>query len=327
MKMLLFNFLVTVFSGFILRLNIVVGILGVTHKFLLESHSHFAFYGWLAQCIYVFAWRHLKQKTGRELNVFRWILTLNLVASYGMLFTFFWYGYYWLAIVFSSIALFTGIFYGVTLFKNTRQSTGPETIWLRAGAIFAAVSSFGIGGIAYASHKPELETLFRAATYFYLHFQYNGFFIFSAIGIFFTVLKNTHRRHFPINTNLFLLLFVSSVITYGLSLLWMDLDSMLLNALKIVGIIQFAGSVLLVLLLRQRCIKSLKYTLPASLFLWIFTCAFILKFFLQMIAPFESFRIFAAQDRASIIAFLHLVLLPCLSVFRGKFRTKTWRIF
>lgn len=305
------NFLAVAVLGLIMRVNFVWSIPFLNQKFLLEAHSHFAFYGWITQTIYFFAGKLVAEKFKRSSENYHKILVTNAMASYGMLISFFLGGYFWLSIIFSSIALFTGFAYCWLIYRDTKNLNLPEIIWLRAGAFFAVISSIGIFGIAFSAHKPALDNLFRASTHFYLHYQYNGFFIFSCIGFFifkFNLSRKFSRKN---NSAAFWLLCSGCLFGYGLSILWLDLSIFIKSILFVISLIQVLGSLALMKMFRQHS----EFNLPQNSIVWLFAIVFLLKILLQVTSCIPGLQTFIFGDRSAIVAYLHLVLLCGISVF------------
>ena len=318
-KFCIFNFFIVSVIGVMMRYEMAFSLPGFSHKFMQESHSHFAFYGWVSSCIYLFFAQYLKKRRPKT-NIFKYhiLLICNLIGSYGMLFSFLYGGYYWLSIVFSSVALFSGFAFFVFLILDSKHIKSVEIIWLKAGSFFAVFSSIGIFGLAYFSaHKDTYDVLFRASTYFYLHYQYNGFFLFSCIGLLLVSLKKYHVT-LPLKKNqtIFRLLFFGCFFGYGLSVLWVNMPLLLYFFFLFVSIIQLFGGCQLV-----KCILDNKEKIfPNQSFLskilfTTFGLAFLLKFLLQTLSTIPVLENFVFNNINIIIGYLHLVLLVGISMF------------
>ncbi|WP_230635769.1 hypothetical protein [Chryseobacterium sp. LC2016-29] len=287
-----------------------------------ESHSHFAFYGWVSAGIFLFVTKYLSENFKKiNLAKYQYLMICNQIGSYGMLFTFLYGGYFWLSIVFASIALFTGFAYFIFLLIDTKSNENPEIIWLKSGAFFATFSAIGIFGLAYfSSKKEEFDVLFRASTYFYLHYQYNGFFLFSCIGLLLISLKKIGIEiKEKLNKTIFYLLFFGCFFGYGLSVLWIEMNSVLYGFFVLISVIQFFGAIPFLNWIRKTNIFK-RQNFIQKLLLCVFGFAFILKFILQSLSVIPSLGIFAFSNINIVIAYLHLVLLMGVSLFL------VWRI-
>lgn len=317
LKLCFFNFFVVSVVGVMMRYNMAFSLPGFTHKFMQESHSHFAFYGWVSASIYLFVTKYLSEISAKlNLKKYQYLMTANQIGSYGMLFTFLYGGYFWLSIVLSSIALFTGFAYFIFLLIDTKGKRNPEIIWLKSGAFFATISAIGIFGLAYFStKKDEFEVLFRASTYFYLHYQYNGFFIFSCIGLLLISLKKLGIEiEEKLNKTIFYLLFFGCFLGYGLSILWIEMNPIFYGFFILISIVQLFGAILFLNWIRKMDLFN-NQNFIQKLLISVFGFAFILKFLLQGLSAIPALGVFAFSNINIVIAYLHLVLLMGISLF------------
>lgn len=318
LKLCIFNFFIVSVVGVMMRYNIAFSLPGFNHKYMQESHSHFAFYGWVAACIYFFVTDYLsKITTNTNLSKYQFLMFANQIGSYGMLIAFFFGGYFWLSIVFSAISLLTGFAFFIFLWIDTKIIRETEIIWLRAGAFFATLSSVGIFGLAYfSSKKEEFEVLFRASTYFYLHYQYNGFFLFSCVGLFLISLKN-QGINIPekLNSSIFYLLLIGCFFGYGLSILWIDISGVFNIFFAIISLLQLLGAFQLGVFVWQNRNKLSKHFLIQKTLLAVVGFAFLMKFILQTASAIPFLGVYAFNNITIVIAYLHLILLMGYSLF------------
>lgn len=317
LKICVFNFFVVSVVGVMMRYNMAFSLPRFSHKFMQESHSHFAFYGWVSAGIYLFVTKYLSENLSEiNLKKYQYLMISNQIGSYGMLVTFLYGGYFWLSIVFSSIALFTGFAYFIFLLTDTKSIKNFELIWLKSGAFFATFSAIGIFGLAYfSSRKEEFETLFRASTYFYLHYQYNGFFLFSCIGLFLISLKK-YAIQIPekLNKSIFYLLFIGCFFGYGLSVLWIEMSKFLYLFFLIISVVQLFGAIRLSMWIRKFGMLNQKKFIQKILF-FAFGFSFLSKFFLQTLSGIPALGTIAFNNINVVIAYLHLILLMGISLF------------
>ncbi len=318
-KICLFNFLIVSVLGVMMRYNLAFSLPGFSQKFMQESHSHFAFYGWVSASIYLFVADFLKSRYPHiSLRKYQILMVFNQVGSFGMLFSFLYGGYYGLSIACSAVVLFTGFAYFLFLLKDTKGNSDLPVKWLRAGAFFATFSAIGIFGLAYlSSRKDEFADLYRASTYFYLHYQYNGFFLFSCIGILLFSLKK-YGIHIPEKQNkiIFNCLFIGTFLGYGLSILWINSLKDWFLPFLLIALIQFYGALKFWLILKGKWIEIKNNFHPAQNFILpIVGISFLLKFICQFASAIPVFGAYAFNNINIIIAYLHLVLLVGISLF------------
>ena len=106
LKFSVFNFFIVAILGVIMRYKILYSLPFLDQKHLQEAHSHFAFYGWITHAIYVLLTLYLG-KVNSEINLKKYqkLIVVNIAASFFMLATFIYGGYFWASILGSTVAL------------------------------------------------------------------------------------------------------------------------------------------------------------------------------------------------------------------------------
>lgn len=319
LKIALVNFVILALVGSLMRFKIGFSFPYFIQKNLIDAHSHFAFYGWITTAIYFLIISDLNSRfPDLKLKKYFVVCVLNLIASYGMLVAFTYKDYYWLSIVFSSIALFCGWAYLYMLFMDSRKRKLSGVKWYLGGLFFAFISSIGIFSLSYLTATKQItkESL-DISIYFYLHFQYNGFYIFSCIGLLINQLDRIGiRLKTKTHQKIYYAFFVGCILTYGLSVLWLKLPLWLYASTVSGALIQTFGSGFLFYFISKnwRQIKDSLSTLERFVLVYV-GFAFSVKISLQLLSIFPSISKYAFDHRAVAIAYLHLILLMGISVF------------
>lgn len=319
LRLSIFSLLIVAVLGTIMRYKIAFSLPIVEQKNLQQSHSHFAFYGWITTVIYVLIVKYLREihpnlKEGK----YKTLIIANLLASFGMLIAFIYNGYYWLSIAFSTMALLTSFAMCFVFAQDVKGIKDRSKPWFLAAFFFAVFSSLGVFTLSYMmASKNFSQDVFLASEYFYLHFQYNGFFIFSCIGFLFHALK---KMGSPIsvqeNKTIFWLSFVGCLVGYGLSVLWFNMPVWLFLAIVVTTLMQTWGAVLLLQFVRSKWSVIKEHWSPLLRFILIYVgFAFAVKILLQLGSNIPAVNQFAFGFRNIVIAYLHLVLLMCISAF------------
>lgn len=254
LKITVFNLFIVSLLGVIMRYKIAFYFPFLEQKHLQEAHSHFAFYGWITNAIYLFIYKILKQTISKKkLTSFYNTIIINLFSSYGMLFSFLYSGYYWLSIVFSTVALFCSFYFLFIFYKNYKNLETLSRIWFLGGLLFAVFSSLGVFNLSFMKINHHIsQDLYLASTYFYLHFQYNGFFIFSCIGLLINMLENIGAKLNSSEIYLtFWLLFFSCFLGFGLSVLWLELPIWLYSMIVLSSLVQIFANVKILFWVRK----------------------------------------------------------------------------
>lgn len=313
----LFNFVVLALLGTLMRYKIAFDFPFFNQKHLQHAHSHFAFAGWVSHILMVLMIEFIEPLV-KKIKAYQQILWLNMFFSYGMLFTFTWQGYAFFSIVFSSLSLLVSFIFCVLYLKDLRkvEAQHPSKNYFLASLIFNIVSMGGTAMLIYMMASKSLtQNLYLSSVYFYLHFQYNGWFLFAIIGLLFLFLKK-YNSELKFNPIIFWLFAVACIPAYMLSILWIKLPL----ALYIIAV--FAA--ILQLLAWGFLWKEIKLSWTNTsahipfIFRFIFilvACSFTIKVFLQAFSVIPQISDLAFGFRSIVIAYLHLVLLAITSIF------------
>ncbi|WP_193811793.1 hypothetical protein [Kaistella flava (ex Peng et al. 2021)] len=313
------NFFLVAVLGVLMRYKIAYSLPIVDQKHVQEAHSHFAFYGWITQIIYVLIIRYLHGIIPEnQLKKYHTLLIVNAVSAYVMVPSFIYNGYFWLSIVASTAALLTSFVFFFFLLRDLKGKQNLAKPWFLGGLFFAVISSVGVFGLSYMMSSGNMtQNLYLASTYYYLHFQYNGFFIFSCIGLLIHSLKQIGAEvSEKDNKMIFWLMFIGCLIGFGLSVLWMKMPMLIFIAIILATIAQTIGAVKLYLVVKKNWTKLvLNYSALQRFVLMYVGFAFFAKTVLQLGSTIPALSQFAFGFRNVVIAYLHLILLMCVSVF------------
>ena len=319
LKFSVFNFFLVAVLGVLMRYKIAYSLPIVDQKHVQEAHSHFAFYGWITLIIYVLIIRYLHGIiSDQQLKKYHTLLIVNAVSAYAMIPSFIYNGYYWLSIAASTAALLTSFVFFFFLIRDLKGKQNISKPWFLGGLFFAVISSVGVFGLSYMMSTGNMtQNLYLSSTYYYLHFQYNGFFIFSCIGLLLHSLKEigaevTEKE----NKMIFWLMFVGCLVGFGLSVLWMKMPLWIFIAIILATIAQTLGAAKLYLVLKRNWAKLvLNFSALQRFVLMYVGFAFFAKIMLQLGSTIPALSQFAFGFRNVVIAYLHLILLMCVSVF------------
>ena len=320
-KWALFNFLIVAVLGIALRYKINFSLPLVNQKYLLHGHSHFAFTGWVTLGLMALMIKYL-DRDGIKINFrkYNWLLTATTIVAYGMLFTFIYQGYTFSSITFSTLSILVSYafiyYYWRDLNKIKKEPT--TVMWFKAALAQWFLSSLGVFTLAYLmASGTRVQEWYFASIYFFLHFQYNGWFLFTCLGLFFSLLPlNNNVSRLKTNKMLFIILAVTVVPTYLLSILWLNLPAYLHWAGVLSGIVQLAAIFYLIKLYKvAKQDLSIQLSLPTKC-LWVLAwLAFVLKIGLQTLSVVPFLGKYAFNFRPIVIGYLHLCFLCIISFF------------
>lgn len=305
------NLLLVSLAGLMLRSYAVFDFLPLNYKKLLHAHSHFAFGGWAMPVLVWMIMNYFPEVTKKiSYHHLRNIVIMILFSAYGMLLSFPWEGYGAVSIAFSTLSIIAGFYLSIVLWKPSAGLNHKTSIkFLRAGLFYFALSAIGpfATGPLVAMGKEGTDLYFNAI-YFYLHFQYNGWFTFVILAVLYSILEQKGRK--PNGTKTFFLFNVSCIPAYFLSTLWSHPGTQFYFIGGVAALLQLTG-----LFFLFKDLRNFKAVGFGSRLMRISLFAFAIKNVLQFISSWPYIASLAYDNRNFIIAYLHLVLLGFVSLF------------
>jgi hypothetical protein len=251
-------------------------------------------------------------------NKYKNIIIANLICSYGMLVSFIIEGYGLVSIILSTASIFVSYIFAYQSIKDLKLLDDDliAKSWLKAAVFFNAISSLGTFYLAYMmASKNVVLDLYHSSIYFYLHFQYNGWFFFACMGLAFGFLNLRKSEHSFYETS-FKLFAAACIPAYFLSTLWLDLPLWLYVIAVLAALIQvFAWFKLLILLVKTRRDFLENYAPLLRYILLFVSFAISIKLLLQLGSTIPVLSDLAFGFRPIVIAYLHLVLLAIITLF------------
>lgn len=310
--------MIVAFLGVTMRYKIAFSLPFIDQKHILHAHSHFAFTGWLTQVLMACMVYYLSFQNPDAFRRYRCILTCNLISSYGMLLSFPFEGYGVISIIFSTLSIFVSYWFAVKYWKDLNKLPAKTTthLWFKAANLFAALSSLGAFSLGYMmATRTVHQNWYLAATYFFLHFQYNGWFLFACAGLFNWLMVRQQIRINAAN-NIFWLFALACVPAFFLSALWLPISAPVYVMVVAAACLQMAGWILFLVQMKPQ-LRHLAKTIP-SVSKWLLglsSVALTIKLLLQLGSTIPSLSVLAFGFRPVVIGYLHLVLLAVISLF------------
>jgi len=296
-------FVIATGFGFLLRLQVVHPVVSLEYAHLLHTHSHAAFLGWVFNAFFALALRFFvpTESHGGYWPVF---LVMQL-AAVGMLFTFPFQGYAAASISFSTLHLASGAVFAWKLLRGNVGVPGAKTAlgWAFVFLLLSAAGPLALGPLAAAGLKGN--PWYHFSIYFYLHFQYNGWFIFFLLAVF--IQHMSARAGIDPSRVIPAVHWLAGgcLLTVILSAWWMGTAGWMHLVAAAGGIAQLTGFILLVRVRPRAPLFDARVTSALAL---IALVMFALKLGLQLGAAWPALADLA-MSRPSVIGFLHLVFL------------------
>ena len=311
------NLLLVSVLGVILRYKIAFSLPFIDQKNLLHGHSHFAFTGWITQALMFLLIRQLKHNEQCiVIKKYKWILLSNLLTAFGMLLSFPIEGYGLFSIIFSTLSIFVSYWFAIVFWKDLKLQ--PIKLlshkWFKAAVFFNALSSIGAFTLAYIMVKKiMIQKLSLLSVYFFLHFQYNGWFFFACLGLLISIAEQFIIEKRLLN-NIFLSFFIACFPAYFLSALWLTLPTIIFLLVIASALIQIIAWSFLVYCIWIKRTSFYNISSFSKNLFKLSALALTLKLLLQIISTIPSLSQLAFGFRPVVIGYLHLVLLGVITI-------------
>lgn len=268
---------------------------------LRHAHSHLGFLGWVFPVAMLLIDHRFGQANKRNsTNLLFWPVMLVNVLMFG---SFIFYGYDRPSIILLSIHTVLACVYGYKLLAALRTETGAETQRLiQASVLIMALSFIGPIAIPILKNSGGGPEEFKLAIHFYLHFQYNGFFVLSVLAL----MSSAGIKGKSVVA--FLMLILGIVGTYFLTVSWYDG----LNSLSWVGVVSAALQMIggMILLKNFNLISRIRSSGPVEkMVLGTVVTALAIKWALQLTSNWITSLDVEEGIRMWTVAYLHLVFL------------------
>ena len=322
LKFSLINLLFVALLGLLMRYKIGFEFPFLNQKNLQHSHSHFAFAGWISHTLMVLMLVFLTQKSTKfttdYLRKYNFVLVANLICAYVMLISFIIEGYGMVSIVFSTLTIVVACVFSYLYWNDLKWVPAADLSinWFKGALFFNVISSLGTFYLAYMmATKTIIQNNYLASIYYYLHFQYNGWFFFACMGFLISLLQLKTSDN-PFYKQFFYLFFGSCIPAYFLSTLWLDLPLWVYILTVLSAIIQvYAWFKFLYIVVKTK--REIVQNYPIFLRnIFLFSgLALCIKFLLQLGSTIPALSQLAFGFRPIVIAYLHLILLAVFSLF------------
>ena len=319
MRIALINLMIVAVFGVIMRYKIAYSLPFIEQKNFLHAHSHFAFTGWITQALMTLMVARLAGQSAENIfKKYKWLLLANLISAYGMLLSFPWEGFGIISITFSTLAILVSYAFAFIFWKdlNKTKIKSVSHYWFKAALVFSVISSLGAFFLSYMmANNISHPNWYLASTYYFLHFQYNGWFFFACMGLLNEFLIKCGIS-FSAQRKVFWLFAVACIPAYFLSALWLPIPLWVYILVVLAALAQLWGwQILLIKIIRNRAIFLEKISNQNRWILILSGIALTIKLLLQAGSTIPSLSKLAFGFRPVVIGYLHLVLLGVITLF------------
>lgn len=325
-RLSLFYFFLAALLGAGLRLFVIVDF-PVEYRYIVHTHSHIALLGWVYVALTTLLFKLYLAQAGVS-NTYRKIFIFTQVTLAGMLLTFPFQGYALFSIIFSTLFLVASYFFAGLFLKKVAPELRRRFSFklIKWSVIYLVLSSIGPWFLGIIMNTlGSTSVWYKMSIYFYLHFQYNGWFILALLGILFYFLEEIGFETQQHTQRLWLYLFNSSVLlTFFLSTLFTEPRPVFYILGGLGALLQTLVLVLVVLRLLPVW-NTFRTQLKKGVGAMLLTAGFLLavKSDLQLLSSLPFFARLAFQNIDFVIAYLHFVFLGVVSIALFAFLVQT----
>lgn len=316
-RIALLNFFAAACLGLTLRFAFVYEIPWIKYKNVMHAHSHVAMLGWIYLILTVLLWRAFGQDAGgKSFSILFWLTEISVL---GMLFSFPFQGYGAVSISFSALFMVLSYVFAYKIWKGLPTRRGHDILLLKTSLIWMVISTIGVWAMGpIMANGAKTSSLYYMAIQFFLHFQFNGWFTFAVLALFFNQLREANIAY-PAKTFrwFYILLVVSCVLTFALAITWADPEDFLflLNSTGVV--IQLVALIFFIRIMNRPVGTAIRKQLDrfTALFYRIAFLSFVCKILIQSVVVLPQVAVISYTIRLYVLGFIHLIMLGAITAF------------
>lgn len=310
-----FNFLIACVFGLLMRLMYLFPIDGLNYSFLLHAHSHVAMLGWVYLIIYVLVVHFFIPKEKSQKPIYNRLFWLTEFSVIGMMIAFPIQGYALFSIVFSTMHILLSYVFCRQVWKDGLRDQSSSQRLLYTSILFMILSTFGVWCLGPAvSTLGKQSAFYQIAIQFFLHFQFNGWFILAVLALFLKQFQTTiDPEKFK---KFYFTLIIATLLTVAFPVRWY-VENDLLSYINIFGVVlQFIAVIYFYKMLKpQRSLFANALDTTTKIVYGLALCSLILKTGIQLLTIFPALLEVSHQIRPFVIGFIHLTTLGIITGF------------
>lgn len=317
------NFFIAALMGLLLRLLYVYPIEIINYQFLLHGHSHVAMLGWVYLMLYSLIVHFFIPKTAQQKPVYNRLFWITEIAVIGMMFRFPVEGYALFSIVFSTLHIFCSYYFCRLAWKDAHTNSLPEKLLLRTALFFMILSTLGLWCLGPAvGLLGKASAFYQIAIQFFLHFQFNGWFLFAVLALFFNQLKiRINEKQFRL---FYIFLITATFLTLALPVSWY-LSNPVFHWINSAGVLlQLLSFILFIQIIRPYFPTFFSSLKPIEKLVYGFALtSLFLKIIIQLVVLIPELAQISHQIRNFVIGYIHLTMLGIITGFLFVFLLKS----
>ncbi|KAF2329288.1 hypothetical protein [Flavobacterium nitrogenifigens] len=310
-----FNFLIACVFGLLMRFMYLFPLDLLNYSFLLHAHSHVAMLGWVYMIVYVLVVHFFIPKEKSQKPIYNRLFWLTEFSVIGMMIAFPIQGYALFSIVFSTLHILLSYVFCRLVWKDSLRDKSPSQRLLLVSILFMILSTFGVWCLGPAvSTLGKQSAFYQIAIQFFLHFQFNGWFILAILALF---LKQFQNKIDEVKFKKFyFLMVVSTLLTVCFPVRWF-IENDILSYINGLGVLMQLGAFFYFYKMLKPQIHHFKSTLDkiTKMVYGLALCSLFLKVGIQLLTLFPNLAEVSHQIRNFVIGFIHLTTLGIITGF------------
>lgn len=318
------NFCIAALMGITLRFAHLLP-LDFNYAFLLHAHSHTVILGWCYLAVYACCVSQFVPVEEQQKPIYNRLFWVTQFAVFGMLLSFPFQGYGLFSITFSTLHIFCSYYFCFLIYNNQKRQSDINRKLLGTALFFMLLSTLGVWCLGSLVANGSKDAFYNLAIQFFLHFQFNGWFVFAVAALFIDKIQKSGIRLCQKTFNRFYKYAVAgTVLTFALPMYWyLSVDVLLgINAAGL--LFQFMALYYFVKLLMPNRLE-IKCTMETStkILYTIAAVCLIAKIVLQAFTAFSNMAISVHAIRNLTVGFIHLTMIGLVSCALLAFITQT----
>jgi hypothetical protein len=309
------NFIVASIMGLLMRFTYLFPFKNINYIYLLHAHSHVAMLGWVYMMIYVLILHFFIPKDKSDKSIYNQLFWITEFTVVGMMISFPIQGYALFSIVFSTLHILLSYFFCWLIWRDCSKDKSAAGKLLIVSILFMVFSTFGVWCLGPTMNMLGKQSVFyQIAIQFFLHFQFNGWFLFAILALFIKQFKNEIvAKQFRIFLTLLVL---TTLFTATFSISWF-IENQILKWINTFGVLLQLVSFLYFYKMLQPQISQFKANINSITKLtYVFALsALFLKITLQFVVLALNLTEVSHQIRNWVIGFIHLTTLGIITGF------------
>ena len=310
-----FNFLIACIFGLLMRFMYLFPLYFLNYSFLLHAHSHVAMLGWVYLIVYVLIVHFFIPKEKSQKPIYNRLFWLTEFSVIGMMIAFPIQGYALFSIVFSTLHILLSYVFCRLVWKDSSKEKTPAQKLLLTSILFMILSTCGVWCLGPAvSTLGKQSAFYQIAIQFFLHFQFNGWFILAILALF---LKQFQDKIDEIKFRKFyFFMVISTLLTVCFPIRWF-VENNILSYINGVGVLIQLGAFIYFYKMLKPQISTFKSSLDKTtkLVYGLALTSLFLKVGNQLLTIFPNLAEVSHQIRNFVIGFIHLTTLGIITGF------------